>query len=65
MGKQDSTMTAGGAIDLLIEPRARDLGGFDVRRVVSDGTWTPRVDRLPYWDRPVPGVLSGTGVLPG
>jgi len=36
-----------------------------VRRVVSDGTWTPRVDRLPYWDRPMPGILSGTGVLPG
>jgi hypothetical protein len=36
-----------------------------VRRVVGDGTWTPRVDRLPYWDRPVPGVLAGTGVLPG
>ena len=36
-----------------------------VRRVVSDGTWTPRVDRLPYWDRPVPGVPAGTGVLPG
>jgi len=37
MGKQDSTMTAGGAIDLLIEPRARDLGGFDVRRVLPSG----------------------------
>ena len=36
-----------------------------VRRVVADGTWTPRLDRLPYYDRPIPGVLTGSGVLPG
>ncbi len=33
-----------------------------VERSVAAGTWTPRVDRLPYYDRPVPGVLTGTGV---
>ena len=37
MGKQDSTTTAGGAVELLIEPRARDLGGFNVRRVLPSG----------------------------
>ena len=36
-----------------------------VRRLVADGTWTPRLDRLPYYDRPIPGVLTGSGVLPG
>jgi hypothetical protein len=36
-----------------------------VRNVMGEGRWTPRVDRLPYYDRPVPGVLTGTGVLPG
>jgi peptidoglycan/xylan/chitin deacetylase (PgdA/CDA1 family) len=36
-----------------------------VRRVVADGTWTPRVDQLPYYERPLSGVLSGSGVLPG
>lgn len=35
-----------------------------VRKVVADGAWTPRVDRLPYHERPVPGVLTGTGVRP-
>jgi peptidoglycan/xylan/chitin deacetylase (PgdA/CDA1 family) len=33
-----------------------------VRTVVADGTWTPRVDRLPYYERPIPGVLTGTGI---
>jgi hypothetical protein len=36
-----------------------------VRRVVADGTWTPRVDRLPYYDRPLAGVPMGSSVLPG
>jgi len=36
-----------------------------VRRVVASGAWTPRVDKLPFWDRPVPSVPTGTGVLPG
>ena len=36
-----------------------------VDEVVTAGRWTPRVDRLPYYDRPVPGVLTGPGVLPG
>jgi peptidoglycan/xylan/chitin deacetylase (PgdA/CDA1 family) len=35
-----------------------------VRREVAGG-WTPRVDRLPYYERPVPGVLAGPGILPG
>jgi hypothetical protein len=35
-----------------------------VRREVAGG-WTPRVDRLPYYERPVAGVLSGPGILPG
>jgi hypothetical protein len=25
-----------------------------VRRCIADGSWTPRSDRLPYWDGPVP-----------
>jgi peptidoglycan/xylan/chitin deacetylase (PgdA/CDA1 family) len=25
-----------------------------VRRVIADGTWTPRIDRLPYYDGPIP-----------
>ena len=36
-----------------------------VRRLVASGVWTPRTHRLPYYDRPIPGVLAGTGVLPG
>ncbi len=35
-----------------------------VRRVTGT-TWTPRVDRLPYYDRPLPGIPMGSGVLPG
>ena len=34
-----------------------------VRRVVPDGTWMPRSDRLPYYDRPL--FFAGVGVLPG
>jgi peptidoglycan-N-acetylglucosamine deacetylase len=36
-----------------------------VDRVIAEGRWQPRVDRLPYYDRPVPGVLTGPGVVPG
>jgi len=35
------------------------------RRMMDTGRWTPRVDRLPYYQGPVPGVLTGSGVLPG
>ena len=35
------------------------------RRMMDTGRWTPRVDRLPYYEGPVPGVLTGSGVLPG
>jgi hypothetical protein len=34
-------------------------------RAVTGKTWTPRVDRLPYYDRPLSGVVTGSGVLPG
>ncbi len=35
-----------------------------VRQVVASGAWTPRVDRLPYYDRPLPSVPMAAGVLP-
>jgi peptidoglycan/xylan/chitin deacetylase (PgdA/CDA1 family) len=35
-----------------------------VRAEVAAG-WRPRVDRLPFWEAPVPGVLAGSGVRPG
>jgi peptidoglycan/xylan/chitin deacetylase (PgdA/CDA1 family) len=35
-----------------------------VRSEIAAG-WTPRVDRLPYWDAPLPGVIAGSAVLPG
>jgi hypothetical protein len=25
-----------------------------VRKVIADSAWTPRVDRLPYYDGPIP-----------
>jgi hypothetical protein len=25
-----------------------------VKRVMADGTWTPRIDHLPYYDGPIP-----------
>jgi peptidoglycan/xylan/chitin deacetylase (PgdA/CDA1 family) len=34
-----------------------------VRAEMAKG-WQPRVDRLPFCDAPVPGVLAGSGVLP-
>ena len=35
-----------------------------VRSEIAAG-WNPRVDRLPFWDAPLPGVIAGNGVLPG
>jgi peptidoglycan/xylan/chitin deacetylase (PgdA/CDA1 family) len=35
-----------------------------VRSEIAAG-WKPRVDRLPYWEAPLPGVIAGNGVLPG
>ena len=35
-----------------------------VRSEIAAG-WKSRVDRLPYWDAPLPGVIAGNGVLPG
>jgi hypothetical protein len=32
-----------------------------VRQEVAAG-WAPRVDRLPFWEAPLPGVLVGQGV---
>jgi hypothetical protein len=29
-----------------------------IRRIVDDGTWQPRVDRLPYWQEPVPHLVK-------
>lgn len=36
-----------------------------VRRCVGDRSWQPRVERLPYYERPLAGVLAGKGVIPG
>jgi hypothetical protein len=36
-----------------------------VRKVMAAGAWSPRVDRLPYYERPISGVLAGSGVKPG
>jgi len=37
-----------------------------VRKVVADGTWQPRTDRLPYYDKPIPelGEVEPTLVAP-
>ena len=37
-----------------------------VRKVVADGSWTPRTDRLPYYDKPIPelGEVEPTLVAP-
>ena len=34
-----------------------------VQRVVADGTWTPRVDHLPYYDGPIPELGPATSML--
>ena len=33
-----------------------------VRKEIAAG-WQPRVDHLPFWDAPLPGLLAGNGVL--
>jgi len=35
-----------------------------VKQAIAAGTWRPRVDRLPYWDRPLPGIPAAKGVRP-
>jgi hypothetical protein len=36
------------------------------RAVIAAGKWAPRVEQLPFYDRPLDGVmLTGSGVLPG
>jgi len=36
-----------------------------VRTMMAAGAWRPRVDRLPYYERPMSGVLASAGVKPG
>jgi hypothetical protein len=33
------------------------------KKCAADGLWKPRVDQLPFYESPIPGVLSGRGVL--
>jgi peptidoglycan/xylan/chitin deacetylase (PgdA/CDA1 family) len=33
-----------------------------VRRAAAEGTWHPRIDRLPYWERPLAGIPPARGV---
>ena len=34
--------------------------------VIASGRWTPRVEQLPFYERPLSGVvLTGSGVVPG
>ena len=34
-----------------------------VKRVIADGTWKPRIDRLPYYDGPIPELGPATPSL--
>jgi peptidoglycan/xylan/chitin deacetylase (PgdA/CDA1 family) len=36
-----------------------------VRRVIADGIWTPRIDRLPYYDGPIPELGQAAPTLTG
>lgn len=31
-----------------------------VQKCIDDGTWTPRIDKLPYYDAPIPELKDGT-----
>jgi peptidoglycan-N-acetylglucosamine deacetylase len=36
------------------------------RKVIASGRWAPRVEQLPFYERPLSGVvLTGSGVVPG
>jgi hypothetical protein len=35
------------------------------REVMGSGRWTPRIEQLPFYERPLSGVLTGSGVRPG
>jgi len=59
-GLIEHMQTAGGVWFAALEDVATH-----VRRVVAEGIWAPRVDQLPYYERPIAGVMSGSGVLPG
>jgi peptidoglycan-N-acetylglucosamine deacetylase len=41
--------------------RLEEIAAY-ARRCLDDGSWTPRVDRLPFFTEPVPGVPSQRGV---
>src|SRR5262249_14272164 len=67
-------MSRADAIASLIEYMQAAGGGWlaplaesaaHVRHVVGDGAWTPRGDRLPFYERPITGVPIGSAVLPG
>jgi peptidoglycan-N-acetylglucosamine deacetylase len=34
-----------------------------VKRVIADGFWTPRIDRLPYYDGPIPELGQAAPTL--
>jgi hypothetical protein len=34
------------------------------RRCIADGSWQPRVDRLPFYTAPLPGLPAGKAVRP-
>jgi hypothetical protein len=34
-----------------------------VQRVIADGTWAPRIDRLPYYEGPIPELGLATPAL--
>jgi hypothetical protein len=36
-----------------------------VRKCVAGGAWKPRVDRLPFWEAPMKGIISGKGAVRG
>jgi hypothetical protein len=34
-----------------------------VQRLMTEGTWTPRIDRLPYYDGPIPELRPAAPTL--
>ena len=66
MSWQDATgaecVERGGAVDLVIEPRARDVGGFDVRRVLPSAR-RRRVGPFVFFDEMGPAEFApGSGI---
>ena len=31
-----------------------------VQKCIDDGSWNPRIDKLPYYDAPIPELKDGT-----